>query len=86
MEAAEFAAVEFGGADAAQDSHGQEADLKVLVDAVAVEAIGHAGQLKLAVERLIGDAEQRAVWHAEAEAVGGDRAGLHIQGDTTRLG
>ena len=55
----------------------------MLVDALAVEAVGHAAQLQLAVERLIGDAEQGAVGDAEAEAVGGDGGGLHVDPHTT---
>jgi hypothetical protein len=40
----------------------------VLVDALAVKVVGHAGQLDLAVQRLVAHAQQGAVGHAEAEA------------------
>ncbi len=40
----------------AQDPDRLDADLEMLVDALAVEAVGHAAQLELAMERLVGDA------------------------------
>jgi hypothetical protein len=55
------------------------ADAQVLVDALAVEVVGHAGQLDFAVQRLVAHAQQRAVGHAEAEAVGGDGGAFHVQ-------
>ena len=48
------------------------ADAQMLIHALAVELVGHAGQLDLAVQRLVAHAEQRAVGNAKAEAVGGD--------------
>jgi hypothetical protein len=50
----------------AQDAHGLDADAKVLADPLTIEGIRHAGELELAVERLVGNAEQRSVGDAEA--------------------
>src|SRR3546814_4969069 len=44
----------------------------MFVDRALVEAVGLAGQLQFAVERLVRDAQQRAVRHAEAIALCGD--------------
>src|SRR5579871_4019190 len=60
-------------------------DLEMLPDALAVELACHSGELDLAVQRLVGDAEQGAVGHAEAIAVGGDRRRLHVECDRARL-
>ena len=56
-----------------------DADAQVLVHALAVEVVGHAGQLDLAVQRLVAHAQQGAVGHAEAKAVGGDGGAFHVQ-------
>ena len=48
-------------------------DLEMLANALAIEFAGHTGELYFTMEGLIRDAEQRAVWYAEAKAVGGDR-------------
>jgi hypothetical protein len=49
---------------------GEDADLHMLLDRALVEAVGLARQLDLAVERLVRDAQQGAVGHAEAVALG----------------
>ena len=69
----------------AQQFDGADADQQVLVHALAVEVVGHAGQLDLAVQRLVADAQQRAVGHAEAEAVGGNRRAFHVERHGARL-
>ena len=69
----------------AQDLDRAHADAQVLVDALAVEVVGHAGQLDLAVQRLVAHAQQRAVGHAEAEAVGGDGRAFHVERDRAAL-
>ena len=61
-----------------------EADLQMLRDGGLVERVGGARQLDLAVQRLVGDAQQRAVGHAQPEALRGDRAALHVDGDGAR--
>ena len=53
---------------------GRDADPQVLADRALVEGVGLAGQLDLAVQRLVGDAEQGPVGHPEAVALGGDGA------------
>ena len=58
----------------AQEVERLDADLEMLADRALVEGVGLAGQLDLAVQRLVGDAEQGAVGHAEAIALGGDGA------------
>src|SRR5579883_1063743 len=60
-------------------------DLEMLSDTLAIELARHARELDLAMQRLVGDAQQRAVGHAEAVAVGGDRGGLHVERDRARL-
>ena len=55
------------------------------LDRPLVEGVGLAGQLDLAVERLVGDAQQRAVGHAEAIALGGDGRRFHVDRDRARL-
>ena len=62
-----------------QDLDRAHADAQVLVDALAVELVGHAGQLDLAVQRLVAHAQQGAVGHAEAEAVGRDGGAFHVE-------
>jgi hypothetical protein len=54
-------------------------------DRPLVEGVGLAGQLDLAVQRLVGDAQQRAVGGAEAVALGGDGGALHVDGHGARL-
>jgi hypothetical protein len=77
--AAQLAAVQAARTLLAQQLDGPHADAQVLVDPLAVEVVGHAGQLDLAVQRLVADAQQRAVGHAEAEAVGGNGGAFHVQ-------
>jgi hypothetical protein len=62
-----------------------EADLEMLADALAIELAGHARELDLAMQRLVGDAQQRTVGHPEAIAVGGDRRRFHVERDGARL-
>ncbi len=56
----------------------------MLGDRPLVEGVGGAGQLDLAMQRLVGDAKQRAVRHAHAEALGGDGRRFHVDGDGAR--
>src|ERR1700730_14285285 len=44
-----------------------EADLEMLPDTLAVELARHAGKLDLAVQRFVGDAQQRPVGHTKAK-------------------
>src|SRR5687768_12854129 len=71
VEAAQLARMQ-GRALLAQDVDGRQADLQVLADRALVEGVRLAGQLDLAVQRLVRDAEQRSVRHPEAVALGGD--------------
>src|SRR5262245_45506774 len=68
----------------AQEIERLQADLQMLGDGALVKGIGGAGQLDLAVERLVRYAQQRAVGYAQAEALGGDGAAFHIDGDGAR--
>src|SRR5215813_12776043 len=65
VEAAELARVQRAQL-AAQEVDRLEADAQVLAHRALVEARGGAGQLDLAVQRLVGNTEQRAVRHAQA--------------------
>src|SRR5882672_9778666 len=85
IKAPELARMQLVGAGLAQEVDGLEADLQVLLHALAIEGIGHGRELDLAMQRLVGDAQQRAVGHAQAEAVGGDGGALHVDGDGARL-
>src|SRR5690606_28000443 len=78
-EAAQLARMEPLHALIAQRLERPDADLQVLVDPFAVEARRHAGQLQLAMQRLVGDAEEGAVGHPEAKAVRRDGGALHVQ-------
>src|SRR5262245_47372533 len=62
-----------------------DADPHMLADRAFVEAVGLAGKLQFAVERLVRDAEQRAIGDAEAIALAGDGRRLHVDGDGARL-
>src|SRR5438477_358140 len=61
-----------------QDLERREADLEMLADRAVVEARCGARQLDLAVQRLVGDAEQRAVRHAQPKSLRRDRARFHV--------
>src|SRR5262249_39447412 len=65
--------------------HCLEADFEVLIDLPAVEFARHAGKLELTLQWLVRDAQERAVGHAEAKAVGGDGGRFHVERDGTRL-
>src|SRR6476660_6510852 len=67
----------------AQEIERLEADLEVLSHRALVEGVGGARQLDLAVQRLVGDAQQRAIGHPQPVAVGGDRAALHVDRNRT---
>ena len=73
VEAAQFARMK-RGEFAAHAVERCEADLQVLAHRALVEGVGGAGQLDLAVQRLVGNAEQGAVGHAQAIALGGQGA------------
>src|SRR5580700_11905947 len=60
-------------------------DFKMLADALPVEVAGHTGKLDFSMKRSIRHAKQRAVGHAEAEAVGGDCRRLHVECNSARL-
>ena len=55
--------------------------IRCSTDRSLVKRVGGAGQLDLAVERLVRDAEQRAVGDAQAIALGRDGAALHVDRD-----
>src|SRR6056297_277841 len=65
--------------------HRPDSDQEMARHLRAVEVRRHAGKLQFAVQRLVGDAEQRAVGHPEAEAVGGDGGRLHVERDGAGL-
>src|SRR6478752_5207761 len=58
-----------------------EPDLQMLSDRRLVESACRARQLDLAMERLIRDAEQRAIGDPQPEALRGDGAAFHVDGD-----
>lgn len=53
---------------------GGEADAEMFAHGTLVEGIRGAGQFDLAMQRLVGNAEQRAVGHPEAKALRRDGA------------
>ncbi len=57
----------------------------MLADALPVELSRHAGELDLAMQRLVGDAQQRSIGHAKAEAVGGNGGRFHVERDGAGL-
>ena len=69
---------------ALQEADRCDADLQMLADGALVEGVRGAGQLDLAMQRLVGDAKQRAVGHAHAKALGGDGRQFHVDGDGAR--
>ena len=62
-----------------------DADVQVLGNRAFVKAVGLAGQLDLAMQRLVRYAEQRAIGHPEAVTLGGDGGGFHVDGDGAGL-
>ncbi|SBK40352.1 Uncharacterised protein [Klebsiella pneumoniae] len=62
----------------AQQVNRPDAYLQMLGDSALVKAVSLAGKLDFTVQRLVRDAEQRAVGDAEAIALGGDGRALHI--------
>ena len=54
-------------------------------DRAFIEAVRHARQFDLAVDRLVRDAQQHAVGHAHAEALRGDARAFHVHRDRARL-
>src|SRR5262245_32042793 len=69
----------------AQMLEGPQPNLEVLLDALAVEFAGHSRQLDFPVQRLIGNAQQRAVGHPKAEPVCGNGGRFHVERNGTRL-
>ena len=69
----------------AQQLHRAHPDLKVAGDLRLVELAGHAGQLKLAMQGLVGHAEQGPIGHPEAKSVGGNGGTFHVQRDGAAL-
>ena len=61
--------------------HRAYADFEMLAHLRPVERRCHAGKLQLAMERLVRNAQQRSIGHAEAEAVCGDRRRFHVERD-----
>src|SRR5664279_1511058 len=84
-EAAQLSAVQLIDSRLAQQLDRANADAQMLVDALAVEMVGHPGQLDLAVQGLVADAEQGSVRDAEAETVRGDGRALHVERDRAAL-
>ena len=62
-----------------------DADAQMLADRTLVKGIGLPGQLELAVERLVGDAKQSPLRHAEAITLRGDRRRFHVDRDRAAL-
>ena len=60
-----------------------QTDLKMLSDPLAIELVGHTGELDFTMEWLVRDTKQGAVGYAEAEAVSGDCCRFHIERDST---
>ena len=56
-----------------------KSDLEMLADAPTVELAGHARELDLSVQRLVRDAQQRAVGHTKAETIGRYGGRLHVK-------
>ena len=71
---------------AAQNVERGQPDAEVFAERALVERAGAAGQLDLAVQRLVGDAQQRAVRHAQAVSLRRQRAGLHVHGGSRATG
>src|SRR4051812_41610977 len=84
VEGPELAAVELVARQLELVDRG-DADAQMLGDGAFVEAVGLARQLDLAMDRLVRDAEQGAVRHAETEALGGERRRFHVDRDRAAL-
>ena len=54
------------------------ADAQMLVYPLAVKVVGHAGEFDFAVQGLVAHAQQGALVHAKAKAVGGYRGAFHV--------
>jgi hypothetical protein len=57
---------------------------QMLADRALVEGAGRPGQLDLAVQLLVGDAEQGAVGHPQPVTLRGQRSALYVDGDGPR--
>ena len=77
VEAAQFARVE-RLAFLLEHAERFDADPQMLADRSFVKGIGLAGQLHLAVQGLVGNAQEGAVGHTEAIALRSDRCRLHV--------
>src|SRR5438105_1905088 len=73
IEAPELARMELGQL-AAEQLDGSEADHQMLADGAVIEGIGGTRQFDLAVKRLVGNAQQRAIGDAQPIALRGDGA------------
>ena len=62
-----------------------DANLHMLADPLPVKRICHTRQLYLAMKRLVGDTEQRAVGNPKTIAVGRDGRRFHVDGNGTGL-
>src|SRR5262245_29512958 len=83
VEAAQLARVQ-RVASRAQKVKSLEADIQMLCDGALVKGIGGAGQLDLAVQRLVGHAQQGPIGDPQPKALRGDGAALHVDGDGAR--
>ena len=68
-----------------QDINGAQADAQMLVHALAVEMVGHAGQLDFAMPGLVAHAQKRAIRHPKPEAIGGDGGAFHVERNGSAL-
>src|SRR5215216_5572271 len=80
IEAAELAGMK-SGAVRPENIEGGEADHQMLADRALVKGVGGAWQFDLAMERLVGNAKQRAIGHAQPITLGGHGAGFHVNRD-----
>src|SRR4051812_5016269 len=84
-EASELAAMYASIAERAYSFHRHESDAQVLINAFAVKFVSHSRQLQLPMQRFVGNAEQGAVRHAEAKAIGSDGGGFHVERNSAAL-
>src|SRR5690606_9283025 len=61
-----------------------QSNLQMLPHRCLVKCVGRTRQFVLAVERLVRDAEESAVRHAEAISIGSDRAAFHVDRNGAR--
>ena len=81
----QFPAVDAFQRGGAEQFHRADSDHQVAPDLGFIEIRCHAGQLEFAVQRFVGDTEQRAVGHPEPEPVRRDGRAFHVERDRARL-